>query len=330
MPTYRLGRKPAKTDARTLRMARYFNENLPAPPNEAGWQAAVPASAWSIDGNDAYGDCVVAAAAHQIEGWTYTTHPQDPIDISSAQVVEDYLALTGGQDTGLVILDFLNAWRQRGLVTGLGAHPTDQIHAYASVSPQNGLEVRQAVELFGGCFVGLDLPDFAVNTPDDLAVPWVVPPGGAVGPSAAPNPNNGHAVVILGYDPNGLYVLTWGQVKVMGWDFLSAYATEAYALLSADWLDPSNITPGGLDMAQLEADLAQITQPSPAPPAPPSPASPCSATLAQAEKDLESGSIAAGVDGLLSAIFCYVEAGGIGARDVIAAFLKRASHYAEA
>jgi hypothetical protein len=85
----------------------------------------------------------------------------------------------------------------------------------------------------------------------------VVPPGGPVG-NAAPNPNNGHCIPAVGYDADQLWIVTWGELKSMGWDFYNAYADEAYAVLSQDFIDNSGVAPAGLDLQTLKADLAEL------------------------------------------------------------------------
>jgi hypothetical protein len=53
-------------------------------------------------------------------------------------------------------------------------------------------------------------------------------------------------------------VVTWGALKSMSWQFYDAYADEAYAVLSEDFLGASGGTVAGFDLAQLKADLASL------------------------------------------------------------------------
>lgn len=209
-----------------------------------------------MDSNSTLGDCVVAAAAHQIESWTGNSDPSHPESVSEAQVVSLYDKISP-DDQGVVILDFLKRWR-----TGvpLGGR-TDTLSAFASLNPAIRTELEQSIYLFGGAFIGLELPDAVLSGSDALAVPWALPPGGATGASWAPNPQNGHAVVLLGYAPTGVSLVTWGAVKGATWEFLAAYCDEAYALLSqTDWIDPQGTAPSGFDMAQLQTDLKVVGQ----------------------------------------------------------------------
>ena len=90
-----------------------------------------------------------------------------------------------------------------------------------------------------------------------LTVPWVVPPGGPVG-DAAPNPDNGHCIPAVSYDAEGLTAVTWGASKSMSWQFFDAYADEAFAVVSHNFIERTGQTPAGFSLATLEQDLAQL------------------------------------------------------------------------
>ena len=55
-----------------------------------------------------------------------------------------------------------------------------------------------------------------------------------------------------------MWIVTWGALKSMGWDFYDAYADESYAVLSADFIGTSGESPEGFDLAALRRDLAQL------------------------------------------------------------------------
>lgn len=251
-PRYRLGKRPRRVDPRTLRLARYLTPALPSPPASVDWQAKIPAGDLPMDANDRLGDCVVAASAHTITDWT--ANVGSPVVPTLDQVVALYDRLSPDND-GVVILDFLNGWR-----SGYALGPaTNALTGYAAVNPALPNEVRQSIALFGVCFIGLELPNGVVDSPDPLTVPWTVPPSGAIGPTWAPNPQNGHCVPLLGYDANQLYLATWGAVIPASWGFIAAYCDEAYALLSdQDWLSSRGAAPNGLDLAQLRVDLQSL------------------------------------------------------------------------
>ncbi len=244
----KLGKTPAVHDPRTLQLANYLRPAvLPPPPPQADWSTKV--ASWPMMMNNTIGDCTVAAAGHCIEEWT--TDVGDPVIVPDATIVAVYSVVsgydpkTGQHDVGANELKVLNYWRQQGI----GGHT---IRAYAALEPGNLDHVRDAVFLFGNCYIGLAMPLSA-----QTQAIWSVPPGGPAC-QGAPGSWGGHAVPVVAYDPQGLTVVTWGALKRMTWGFWSAYCDEAYALLSDDFLT-SDKTPAGIDLASLEQDLAEVT-----------------------------------------------------------------------
>ena len=48
----------------------------------------------------------------------------------------------------------------------------------------------------------------------------------------------------------------------MSWDFIQAYADEAYGVLSSDWMNATtHKSPHGFDMALLLDDLSKFSKP---------------------------------------------------------------------
>lgn len=243
---HKFGKNPAIFDSRTLRFATYLKPTLPAPPASVDYGKAVPQ--WPMYLNDQYGDCTCAAAAHMIECWTANAGTErSPTDNDVLTFYEHFT--TPGPENGCDMLEVLKYWRSTGLAK-------DKITAFAQLEPRNITEAKDAVNLFGGCYIGIELPAYCANASNQLDVPWVVPPQGPVG-NAAPDPNLGHCIPAVAYDDRNLYVVTWGAVKSMSWQFYVAYADEAFAVLSADFLKKGK-APSGFDMTQLQADLAAI------------------------------------------------------------------------
>ena len=106
------------------------------------------------------------------------------------------------------------------------------------------------MNLFGGLYIGVSLPASAQN--QDV---WDV----ATGPDAEAGSWGGHCVNVVGYDADGLTVVTWGATKRMTWAFWLAYVDEAYAILSNDFLTTAGQTPNGFDLAALTNDLRAVT-----------------------------------------------------------------------
>lgn len=111
--------------------------------------------------------------------------------------------------------------------------------------PKNHTHVQQAIQLFGGVYIGFQvqqncLADF------DARRPWT--PG--------PLLQEGHAVFAVGYDANGVTVLSWGNTQQGTWAWWDECVDEAYAILPPQAMKPG-FTPG-FDGPQLKADLQEV------------------------------------------------------------------------
>jgi hypothetical protein len=241
-----LGKLPVRTDVRTLSLGRYVDgARLPSPPDAFDETSGV--DSWPMYRNDRIGDCTIAAAAHMIEAWTSAGRGH-AVEVPERAVLDafDRVKLTDpftGEE-GAVELDVLRYWR----ATGIGGH---RIGAYARVAVHDQQLVETAAWLFGGLYIGLQMP-LTANAQE--VWDWT---GSLSGP-ARPGSWGGHAVDVVRYDRNGLTVVTWGRLQELTWSFWNRYCDEAYCILSDDFLEKGN-APNGFDLAALEADLALVT-----------------------------------------------------------------------
>ena len=240
----RLGRKAVKTDSRTLQLARYLRAELPAAPASADWSHGI--TDWGMMLNDKLGDCTIAGAAHAVQAWSANLGQE--VTLTDQQVLAAYEQWDGyvpsdpSSDQGGVELDVLTKWRQQGL----SGH---SLIGYAAAAVKNLNEVRQAIALFGGVYIGLSLPLSAQSQ-----TVWDV----AKGTNGKPGGWGGHCVYVVGYDAGGFTCVTWGALKKMTVAFWKKYCDEAYVLLSQDWIGSKGTSPAGLDLQQLQADLGAI------------------------------------------------------------------------
>lgn len=282
MPNVKLGKGPVKDDPRTFKASRYMEAVSPPPPS-VDWITQVPQ--WNMFGNDRYGDCTFATVGHLTQKWT-TYAAGSEVTLSDQDILAGYSAVTGFDpntgvnDNGAVELDVLNYWRK----TGVGGH---QIAAYVKLDPHNHDQIKQAINLFGGVYIGLDLPASASDQIDKGEV-WDV----VSGDRGAPGSWGGHAVHAGAYDEVGLTVITWGQPQNMTWAFWDKYCDEAYAVLSQDWIN-NNVNPQGFDLATLQQDLSNVgnnqpnvdptPQPAPTPGPTPTPSDQLTVNLSNTE-----------------------------------------------
>jgi hypothetical protein len=219
----------------------YMVAPLPKAPAAVDHATQVTAG-FPMDGNDRYGDCTMAAAAHLIQAWNAETGIELPVP-TDAEVVAQYLKLSHGKDSGLVESRVLQDWLRTGLWGS-------KIVAYAPVNVHSLEALKQAVAYFGGVYVGVQVPKNAQSQFADER-PWALEPGWQQQPI-----EGGHAIPILGYDEQWLYCVTWGAVQKISWDWWSTYGDEAWVILSEEFKKAGKI--GGIDVATLQADLASV------------------------------------------------------------------------
>jgi hypothetical protein len=241
---YKLGRKPVRHDDRTFAVRDYL-PTLPDLPPSVNWGTKV--INFGMLGNDTVGDCTIAGAGHAEVTWTANASVE--FDPSTEQIIDDYSAITGydpedpSTDQGANMLDVLKYWRQTGIVG-------QQITAFMSVDWKNQQEVMASVFLFGCCYIGVNLPQSAEDA-FNAGQPWTdVTDQDILG---------GHCVLIVGYDPKGVWLVTWAKLVYASWAWLDTYCEEAYCPYSrADWIESQGECPAGFDDDQLEADLASL------------------------------------------------------------------------
>ena len=243
MRTFKLGKKPVRLDARTFMLSRYLPA-LPPVPAAIDWSGKVPD--WLMLANDSVGDCTCASAAHLEMLWTSQAGQEFvPTD---AEVLAAYSAITGynpanpATDEGADELSVLNYWRNMGIA----GH---RISAFAAVNIKNPGQVRAAIALFGGLYLGVQLPQSAMDE---------INSGQSWTETVAPDVVGGHAVPVIAYDANGLTCITWGQPQKMSWAWFDTFADEAYCVLSPDWIAGAGVSPSGFNLIQLAQDLKAL------------------------------------------------------------------------
>ena len=227
---YRTGKKPARNDYRTIRFGDLLTPQIPAPPPSSDSLGRMAATLGIKDhirdlfplyGNDVYGDCAVCAK------WHLDTLSEGLLGrhtvAAEAVVIADYNRLSGGVDDGLVLLDVLTDWRKATVRPILG---------FAKVDPRNLTHVKQAINLFGALYVGMQMTAEA-EAQFDAGKPWV--PGTLQ--------DDGHCVPALDYTPIGLLASTWGKFQPWTWAGWLQMVDECYIVLPAEAADP-NFSPG--------------------------------------------------------------------------------------
>ena len=246
---YKLGKTPARKGSISLKFSDYVANTLGAPPVMAGHDSIIAPGKWGILGNDQYGDCVLAGAAHETMLWNKEAGVAVPF--SPTNVLSDYSAITGftpsdpNTDKGTDVQAAASYRKNIGIVDM--NNKRHKVGAYLSIT--NELEIKQAIYLFGAVGIGIQFPDSAM-TQFQQGKDWTVVKGATI--------EGGHYIPGVTYDASFVYVVTWGKVVRASWAFIKKYMDEAVVYLSEEMLkDGTSLE--GFNLEQLQADLAAIT-----------------------------------------------------------------------
>ncbi len=245
---YRFGKKPAPADWADRASGKFaavsVTRPLPTPPStysvlqrvEKSLERTDIPTLFPMDHNDTVGDCTCAGVAH---AQTVYRGLDSALCIWGPDDVEKfYFSMTGGQDTGLYCVDVLHHWNHEP-ING------DRLIGYVAVNPANHEHVRQAIQVFGGLYIGFMVTDQCIQQ-FDAHLPWT--PGNLI--------QEGHCVFVTDYDQNCLTCLTWGATQQGTWAWWDQGVDEAYALVPPEAAD-KEFSPG-YTMAQLIADMQAI------------------------------------------------------------------------
>lgn len=241
---YKFGRLPGMIPAGLRELSFYAAGRLPRPPAKV----TVPlvegdgdGTPWGILGNDTEGDCGPAGLVHGFMGDAAITTEAETFP-SADEVVNYYLAYTGGQDTGVVLSDFLAYVKQHGF----SGH---SVAAYAPVGVHDIPTLQFAVDAYGFAYTGITVTSGMMNS-FDAGQPWTVE-------DLFSETAGGHCVPIVGYDQHHLYAVTWGKVQPItypAWHFMS---DEAWAVITGEFVAKGG-DGRGISLAALQADLGKV------------------------------------------------------------------------
>jgi hypothetical protein len=240
-----------------LAFAKYAPDlsQLPTPPESVDYSTPAIASLSLVYMNDSLGDCVIAGGYHLVGVWTGNA-TGSPFIATDDQILADYSAIGGytgdpSTDQGCNEQTALAYWRDTGFADG------SKLAGWVGLDATSSDECKAAINLFEDCLLGIELPDEWIQPfPSSSGFVWDV--------AGDANPNNGHCVVVVGYDSTGVQIATWGLIGTITWAALAKYCSpssggEIYALLDPDEVAPGALAPNGFDLACLQADLAALT-----------------------------------------------------------------------
>lgn len=227
-------------------MLDVITKELPAAPTAIARDTDVP-ELTNQYANDRVGDCTAASMAQLIETWT--DYGRNGKLVTTDDVIRIYSAGSGyivgnpTTDIGADMLTMLKAWR----TVGIGGHKID---AFVKLDHHDLEQVRTAIHLFGGVYIGLDLPLTAQMSGD-----WRNP-ADLTGENV-PGSWGGHCVSASRFDRTGVWLRTWGHRQRAEWGWWLRYVDECYAPLGTDWVHGDE-APNGLNIEKLRAYLAAL------------------------------------------------------------------------
>lgn len=248
MTDKKLGRKAVVTDTRTMRLSKYFTATLPSPPPSRDWTKG--RKSWGVMLNDTLGDCTIAGLGHAVQVWTVNASREQTVPDSVVEMAYEnwcgYDPSNPATDQGGIELNVLKDFKAQGFAG-------NTLTAFAAVLPANREHVKQAINLFVGLYIGLNVPAYIMPPSGNVPRFW------GVHPELDNTIIGGHCVYVTGYDAGGVHFISWGENYSMRWDVWDAFVDEAYALISRDFIESSGLAPNGFSLADLETDLVNIS-----------------------------------------------------------------------
>lgn len=250
--SYRLGRLPAQIPGGLRDLTFYAAGRLPKPPASV----AVPSVAdWMMLGNgpdpscttepDSQGDCGVAGLEHGFMAAAADTAERESFPDGNGAVAY-YLTYTGGQDTGVVLSQFLAYVRQNG-------YYGHTVSAYAPVAVHDVPTLRFAIDAYDFTYVGITVTQGMMAATEGPG-PWTWTLESLQG-----NELGGHAIVLVGYDSHWLYGITWGNVVRIAYPAWHQMGDEAWALIAGE-IDTAGTDGHGISLPALQADLNRLAR----------------------------------------------------------------------
>lgn len=259
------GRLPRKNDPRVpkwsaARLAAPIA--LPQPPASISYVSNIPDI--GLFGNDLWGCCGEAGAAHLIQLWQWNATGTMPA-IGTAQVLQFYSEITGFDpnagppgsnptDQGTALQDLLAYWLKTGFPLADGTR--HKIIGYFEVDPKNAFDLNLGTAESAGIYLGFNVPAW-LEQQEAPGTVWGDPPAGADTKIVG-----GHCTVSGGYGTDAVREIeSWGSTKYgMTPNFWNANVDEAYVVLSQTFVRDNGQTPFGVPLSVWSEQMSAIKE----------------------------------------------------------------------
>ncbi len=244
----KLGKLDPVFDRRTLQLKTVLRELPPIPEvhdEDKFLNLNIP---YPMFANDKWGDCVIAARAHQtlrFEGF----EQKQVLSITDDEVLREYWREGGANcwnkhpDRGLVMLYSLKFWRMGWRASGR----TYKIYAFGQIDHNDYNDIKASIYLLGGASGGIAVSESAVSQFEQGEIWDVVT-------TDYDRILGGHCIYLVGYNEVGPVCMTWAKKQQMTWNFWNKYADECYGIV-----DDKDKKESIVDVEKLDAYLKEIT-----------------------------------------------------------------------
>jgi hypothetical protein len=257
------GRLPMDRSRPRLTLEKYLDPRtplsragLPAVPLTDDVDRASEVASWPMYLNDTLGDCTIAAIGHMYGAWTAYAGAGEAL-FADSEIQAVYSRVGGydpsdpSTDNGCVMADVLADQKANGITDTAGK--LHKVLGYAAFgNPADATLLGQVLDVFGSVYVGINVQQ-PMETEFAAGQPWDWTPGSQI--------VGGHAICLQQrYGNAGVpyeYV-TWGALEKATASFQANAAEEAWAVVTADWVQVNGTTVEGLDVSQLLADMADV------------------------------------------------------------------------
>lgn len=216
------GAVPSRHDPRTISykaIAKGIEARRPYRAPAPAFDARPGGMRWPILGNDVYGNCTFAGIVRIM---LRNAHARGrALPITDKDVVDAYLDMNGGKDIGAMPINALTYMRNIG-IKGC------KVVGFARVDDNDPLEIRSAMQTFGGMYVAAALP---LRLDDDRDRRWELTPLAQRTDRDAPRSMGGHAFPLFGFQRGEEFAVPWDEEIVIEAPWAGLYMEERWVFI---------------------------------------------------------------------------------------------------
>jgi hypothetical protein len=246
--THKLGLKPHTPDERDIKLSAVYKAT-PSLPSTFG----ATGLDWGMLGNDTYGDCYWASAAHEtmaqahLAGRSPTFSDEHVLDSYAVYLgLYGHQALNERNDEGTDAREGAKYRRKSG-VEDTNGHG-HRIGAFTFIEEPDYNLIKSAVYDFEGVTVCVELPESAEERFESGV--WDYVKGSSIA--------GGHAIAGTSVKNDKLYIVSWGEEVEMTEAFVEKYLQCVVVYVSGSVLNGEGKTVTGLDVAGLRSKLSAL------------------------------------------------------------------------